>query len=150
MNTPLLADSVWVELVQLAQAVSAQLRVFYADPAALDIQHKADESPVTAADLAAHQMIEQGLQQLTPTIPLLSEESADHAVRHAWDRFWLVDPLDGTKEFINRTGEFTVNIALIDQGQVHAALIAIPMQQQVYAMAQGHVWRIGADQVWHV
>lgn len=152
MNTPNQTDSLrpalLVELVDLAQQVSAQLRVFYADPTALDIQHKADESPVTAADLAAHQMIENALIKLTPDVPVLSEESADLSGRCEWSRFWLVDPLDGTKEFINRTGEFTVNIALIEHGKAVLAVIAIPTQQQVYAVAQGQVWQVDADSVW--
>ncbi len=144
-----LRPALLVELVHLAQRVSAQLRVFYADPTALDIQHKADESPVTAADLAAHQMIEAALMQLTPDVPVLSEESTDMSARREWTRFWLVDPLDGTKEFINRTGEFTVNIALIEQGRAVLAVLAIPMQQQVYAVAQDRAWRIDADSSWH-
>lgn len=148
MNAPVQADSLLVELVHLAEQVSAQLRTFYADPAELNIQHKADQSPVTAADLAAHQMIEQGLARLTPDLPVLSEESADMTSRHTWSRFWLVDPLDGTKEFINRTGEFTVNIALIEHGRATLAVIAIPMQHEVYAVAAGQVWRIDADADW--
>lgn len=153
MNTPNLKDSlrpaVLLELVALAQRVSAQLCTFYADPERLDIQHKADQSPVTAADLAAHEMIEAGLRQLTPDIPVLSEESADLSARQQWPRFWLVDPLDGTKEFINRTGEFTVNIALVEQGRAVLAVIAIPVQQQVYAVADGQVWQIDAESNWY-
>jgi len=144
------ADSRLVELVHLAERVSAQLRLFYADPADLDIQHKADQSPVTAADLAAHHMIETALRQFTPELPVLSEESADLRARREWSTFWLVDPLDGTKEFINRTGEFTVNIALIEQGRVVLAVIAVPVQHEVYAVADGQVWRIDAQSVWHV
>lgn len=75
----------------------------------LDVTDKADASPVTAADIAAHQLIARGLQQLTPDIPVLSEEDAEtpFAIRQHWQRFWLVDPLDGTKEFIAGTDEFT-------------------------------------------
>jgi len=147
---PIQPDAQLIELVHLAERVSAQLRLFYADPAALDIQHKTDQSPVTAADLAAHQTIETALQQMTPEWPVLSEESADMSARREWSTFWLVDPLDGTKEFINRTGEFTVNIALIEQGRVLLAVIAVPVQHEVYAVADGHVWRIDAQSVWHV
>lgn len=149
MNIPQQANSLLVALVHLAEQVSAQLRLFYADPAALDIQHKADESPVTAADLAAHHMIETALSQLTPELPVLSEESADLSARHTWSRFWLVDPLDGTKEFINRTGEFTVNIALVEQGRAVLAVIAVPVKHEVYAVAEGQVWRIDAASQWH-
>jgi 3'(2'), 5'-bisphosphate nucleotidase len=150
MNTPKPADSRLVELVRLAERVSAQLRLFYADPTDLDIQHKADQSPVTAADLAAHQMIEAALQQMMPEWPVLSEESADMSGRREWPTFWLVDPLDGTKEFINRTGEFTVNIALIEQGRVMLAVIAVPVQHEVYAVADGQVWHVDAQSVWHL
>src|SRR5690606_39567833 len=85
----------------------------------LEVITKADESPVTAADLAANRHIMQGLQALTPDIPILSEEAADvpYEARRHWTRFWLVDPLDGTREFIAGTDEFTVNIALIEADQ---------------------------------
>ncbi|HDH08501.1 MAG TPA: 3'(2'),5'-bisphosphate nucleotidase CysQ, partial [Gammaproteobacteria bacterium] len=80
-----------------------------------DVQHKEDGSPLTQADLAAHNLIKEALQKLTPELPLLSEESRDISwqERSGWHTYWLVDPLDGTKEFVNRNGEFTVNIALI-------------------------------------
>ena len=81
------------------------------------VTHKDDDSPLTQADLASHKAIVAGLERLTPGIPVLSEEGADtpYAVRRDWAQYWLVDPLDGTKEFIARNDEFTVNIALIDQ-----------------------------------
>lgn len=150
VSTSTAVDALLVDVVRLAQQVSAQLRVFYADPALLDIQHKADESPVTAADLAAHQMIETALQEMMPKWPVLSEESVDLSARREWSTFWLVDPLDGTKEFINRTGEFTVNIALIEQGRAVLAVIAVPVQHEVYAVANGQAWRIDAQSVWHL
>ncbi|MEO5344184.1 MAG: 3'(2'),5'-bisphosphate nucleotidase CysQ [Gammaproteobacteria bacterium SHHR-1] len=91
---------------------------------------KSDSSPLTEADLAAHRHIVQRLQSLTPGWPILSEESAaiPWPERQAWQRYWLVDPLDGTKEFIKRNGEFSVNIALIDNhrpilGVVHAPVL---------------------------
>ncbi len=93
-------------------------------------REKSDNSPLTEADIASHQLIIQQLQKLTPEIPVLSEESADilWEVRKSWHRYWLIDPLDGTKEFIKRNGEFTVNIALIDNhkpvlGVVHAPVL---------------------------
>lgn len=81
-----------------------------------EVESKSDASPLTAADMAAHRIICAGLAALTPAIPVLSEESAtiDGAVRRGWLRYWLVDPLDGTREFVKKNGEFTVNIALID------------------------------------
>jgi len=96
----------------------------------LGVETKADQSPLTAADSAAHDVIAAGLARLAPDIPLWSEESAaiDWDTRRHWQEFWLVDPLDGTKEFIKRNGEFTVNIALVRGhtsvlGVVHAPVL---------------------------
>lgn len=80
----------------------------------MDVSSKKDDSPVTAADIAAHKVIVSGLQALDAAIPILRRGSAGVEVRQHWQRYWLVDPLDGTKEFIKRNGEFTVNIALIE------------------------------------
>ena len=95
----------------------------------LTIQSKADHSPLTEADLAAHHCIMEGLKSLDPQTPIISEESAlpDYEERKQWTRFWMVDPLDGTKEFIKRNGEFTVNIALIEHN--------VPTKGVVYAPA---------------
>jgi len=95
---------------------------------------KTDDSPVTAADLAANQCILDGLQALTPDIPTLSEEAADVPLdqRRHWSRFWLIDPLDGTKEFIAGTDEFTVNIALIEHGQVRFGVVGVPARETLY------------------
>lgn len=95
---------------------------------------KADDSPVTAADLAANRHIVEGLQALTPDIPILSEEAADVPLpqRQHWTRFWLVDPLDGTKEFIAGSDEFTVNIALIEQDQVRFGVVGVPARNSLY------------------
>ncbi|QIB49749.1 3'(2'),5'-bisphosphate nucleotidase CysQ [Pseudomonas sp. OIL-1] len=99
-----------------------------------EVTDKPDDSPVTAADLAAHHMIVAGLHALTPDIPVLSEEDTDAplAERMSWQRFWLVDPLDGTKEFIAGTDEFTVNIALIDNGQVVLGIVGAPARNTLY------------------
>ncbi|HVT33050.1 MAG TPA: inositol monophosphatase family protein, partial [Rhodanobacteraceae bacterium] len=97
----------------LAEAAAAAiLRVYESDFA---VEHKDDRSPLTAADLASHELIVEGLSALAPRLPVLSEESAgvDRETRARWQRYWLVDPLDGTREFVKRNGEFTVNIALI-------------------------------------
>lgn len=98
-------------------------------PGAVAIDRKADASPLTEADLAAHRIIVAGLQSLTPEWPVLSEEAADVplAERHGWSRFWLVDPLDGTKEFLSRNGEFTVNIALIDEHRPVLGVVHVPV-----------------------
>lgn len=133
-----------LSLVDVIEQANQLLVQFYENSAQLDIQQKSDQSPVTTADLAAHHYIVDQLAILTPDIPVLSEESADHSSRHQWPRFWLLDPLDGTKEFINRTGEFTVNLALIEQGQVGYAFIGVPVKAQVYASDGHHAWRIDA------
>ena len=104
------------------------------------IRHKDDSSPLTAADLAAHRCIAAGLAALTPDIPLLSEESRaiDIAQRKQWHRFWLVDPLDGTREFIKRNGEFTVNIALVEDGVATFGVIQQPVTGGLWHGALGH------------
>ena len=108
------------------RAAAAILEVYDSEFA---VQHKDDRSPLTAADLAAHRCIVDGLAALTPDIPVLSEESsgADIATRRQWARFWLVDPLDGTREFIKRNGEFTVNIALVEDGVATFGVIQQPV-----------------------
>lgn len=106
----------------------------YERPQAPEVSRKADDSPLTAADLAAHRVIAAGLRELTPTLPLVSEESAVPAweERRTWRRYWLVDPLDGTKEFIGRTGEFTVNIALIEDGVPVLGVVHVPVRGLCY------------------
>ena len=104
-------------VIALAHEAAAKILEVYESEFA--VQHKDDRSPLTAADLASHRCILAGLERLAPDIPVLSEESAEDVpalVRREWKRLWLVDPLDGTREFVKRNGEFTVNIALIDDG----------------------------------
>ncbi len=133
-------------LVDLVQAVNDRLNQYYQhwlQHERLQIASKLDESPITEADLAAHEMIEQCLYTLRPDIPVLSEESSSFDGRHDWHHFWLVDPLDGTREFINKTGEFTVNIALIDHGHVVLSVIGVPTQHRIYiAEKAGPVYRV--------
>lgn len=128
------------EIVAIAeQAGQAILEVYQQDNAAFNITGKADDSPLTAADLASHQLIVKALQQLTPDLPILSEEAADISwdIRQTWSRYWLVDPLDGTKEFIKRNGEFTVNIALIEDGEPVMGVIHAPVLNKTYYAAKG-------------
>lgn len=121
--TPELRDAV----IAIARAAATDILAVY--EGAFAVQHKDDHSPLTAADLAAHRRIVAGLQALTPEIPVLSEESnaIDIAQRRSWSRFWLVDPLDGTREFIKHNGEFTVNIALIEDGIAIFGVIQQPV-----------------------
>lgn len=111
----------------------------YAD--GFDVQIKDDNSPVTAADLAANQVIELGLRQLTPDLPILSEESAQVGweQRRHWGAYWLVDPLDGTREFVKRNGEFSVNIALIYQGAPAFGVVLAPVTGIVWHAMRGEL-----------
>lgn len=132
MNLNFPADSV----TQLAiEAGNAIVSIYQRD---FDIEQKADASPLTEADLAAHLVITQGLAELTPDVPVLSEESAavPWSERRQWTRYWLVDPLDGTKEFIKKNGEFTVNIALIEDG--------VPIWGVVHAPVLGWTYQGGS------
>lgn len=99
-----------------------------------DVQKKADDSPLTKADLAAHNIICEGLRALETQYPVISEESSDisREQRKHWCRYWLVDPLDGTKEFIKRNGEFTVNIALIEKGVPILGVVYAPALDAMY------------------
>ena len=101
---------------------------------------KADNSPLTDADRAANNIIVAGLQELEPDIPIISEENktVDYATRKNWNRCWMVDPLDGTKEFIKRNGEFTVNIALIEDGASIMGVVYVPATNQLYFGARGY------------
>lgn len=97
----------------------------------IEVENKHDDSPLTKADMAAHDLILERLERLTPEIPVLSEEAAD-VDRTDWNRFWLVDPLDGTKEFIKRNGEFTVNIALVENGVPVLGIVNAPALDTAY------------------
>ena len=101
---------------------------------AFSVELKDDSSPLTAADKASHRTIVSALEELTPDIPVLSEESAvvDWVKRSAWQEYWLIDPLDGTKEFIKRNGEFTVNIALIQGHQAVLGVVYAPVLRRCF------------------
>lgn len=123
------------ELLNICKhAGKAILEIYHDEGAFEQIDAKADQSPLTLADKAAHQIISDHLQQLAIVYPILSEEGKhlSYEERKAWDRFWLVDPLDGTKEFIKRNGEFTVNIALIENGHPVIGCVHIPVSGKTY------------------
>ncbi|MCF6093260.1 3'(2'),5'-bisphosphate nucleotidase CysQ [Microaerobacter geothermalis] len=114
------------KVIEIAKEAGQEiLKIYHTD---FSVQKKEDDSPLTAADQASHQVISKELSALYPDIPILSEEGKDilYKERINWKRFWLVDPLDGTKEFINRNGEFTVNIALIENGYPVLGVIYVP------------------------
>ncbi len=120
------------EVIPIARKAGQAIMAIYADP--LIVEHKDDQSPLTEADKRSNAVIVEALTSRFPDIPILSEETkqTEFAVRTNWQRFWLVDPLDGTKEFIKRNGEFTVNIALMQEGQ--------PLLGVVYAPARQLLW----------
>jgi len=131
----------FAELVEPIVALSRQagdaiLEVYATD---FDVQAKDDDSPLTQADMASHHVIDQGLKDLTPGIPVISEESGlpDFDERGQWDMYWLIDPLDGTKEFVNRNGEFTVNIALIDGNRPVLGVVHVPVTNKTYTGCEG-------------
>lgn len=120
-------------MAELARRAGAAILDIYSEDD-FGIETKTDDSPLTRADLAAHRIIVDGLESAYPDIPVLSEES--DAItwddRKTWKRYFLVDPLDGTKEFINRNGEFTVNIALIDEGVPVKGVVFVPVKDVMY------------------
>lgn len=118
------------------EAGNAILEVYATD---FDVQAKDDESPLTHADMASHRIIDQGLRMLTPDVPIISEESGlpEFDQRSAWTRYWLIDPLDGTKEFVNRNGEFTVNIALIENHRPLLGVVHVPVTMKTYTGCEG-------------
>ena len=130
----------------IARLAGERILQIYQDD--FDVQLKADASPLTEADLAAHHIITQGLSELTPAIPILSEEDAniDWAVRQTWQQYWLVDPLDGTKEFIKKNGEFTVNIALIENGNPILAVVYAPVLDKLYFSDKSDAFLTTAEQ----
>ena len=130
------------DIVEISvQAGKKILEVYETD---FSVEHKDDNSPLTAADLAAHNTIIDGLKSLTPDIPVLSEESASipYETRKSWQTYWLVDPLDGTREFVKRNGEFTVNIALIEAERSIMGVVYAPVLDVTYAASEGQgAWK---------
>ncbi|RMF16576.1 MAG: 3'(2'),5'-bisphosphate nucleotidase [Gammaproteobacteria bacterium] len=110
-----------------------------------DVVIKSDDSPLTQADLASHRVLCEALEKLGEGWPVLSEESdpVDWSVRRRWPTYWLVDPLDGTKEFVGRTGEFTVNVALIHEHEPVMGVVGVPLTHTLYSAVQGK----GAERV---
>ncbi len=137
------------KIVAIAIKAGDAIMEIYADPNS-DVMSKADDSPLTQADLASDRVIAAGLADLSLGWPVLSEESAQiaYADRSGWQRFWLVDPLDGTKEFIKRNGEFTVNIALIANGEPVLGVVYAPVLNVCYfgARGMGSFIRRGAEE----
>ena len=122
---------------EIARAAGEAIMTIYRSD--FSVQTKADASPLTAADLAAQKVIMDGLSSLETVLPVLSEEAKALAwsQRQHWSRYWLVDPLDGTREFVKRNGEFTVNIALIDDRQTVLGVVLAPVSGELYVAEHG-------------
>jgi 3'(2'), 5'-bisphosphate nucleotidase len=132
------------QVVELAREAGRATMTYYDGMVPAGLREKADQSPVTLADEVAHDIIVHGLKRIDPDTPIVSEEgqAASFTTRRSWQRFWLVDPLDGTKEFIKRRAEFTVNIALIENGEPVLGVVVAPALEMLYWAAKGEgAWR---------
>lgn len=135
MINQILVDSV----IDITRQAGDAINEIYMQIDTVEVNYKEDDSPLTQADLAAHQILVKGLSALLPNIPILSEEGElpPFETRRAWRQYWLIDPLDGTKEFINRNGEFTVNVALIENGRPQLGVVFVPVTNTTYWGAAG-------------
>ena len=134
-------------IVEIAKNAGAEILDVYSRQ--IVVENKDDKSPLTKADKRANDVIVKGLNDLEVKLPIISEETKlmDYAERKKWDWLWLVDPLDGTKEFIKRNGEFTVNIALVHEGRVVLGVIYIPVTDVTYyAIEDQGAYRIVKDE----
>ena len=132
-------------LLRIAKTAGNAILSVYRRAGDIDVTIKDDNSPLTEADRDAHEIIIAELKRFTPSIPILSEESDGTSVdeRLSWSRYWLVDPLDGTKEFIKRNGEFTVNIALINKGAPELGIVHVPVTNISYLGKTGvGAWKV--------
>jgi len=127
-------DTTLAIVIALCQQAGDAILEVYRNADDMCIERKADDSPLTQADLAAHRILDAGLSPLLGGLPVLSEEGVQPSYRERsqWHRYWLIDPLDGTKEFIQRNGEFTVNVALIEDGEAVLGVVHIPVQGTTY------------------
>ncbi|HSM98542.1 MAG TPA: 3'(2'),5'-bisphosphate nucleotidase CysQ [Gallionella sp.] len=135
------------EVEAIAREAGAAIMEVYAGDFSASV--KEDESPLTEADTAAHRVITSRLERLQPALPILSEEAVgDFPGADSSGRYWLVDPLDGTKEFIKRNGEFTVNIALIENGRSILGVVYAPVLDVTYLAAEGlGAFKAGSDRI---
>jgi 3'(2'), 5'-bisphosphate nucleotidase len=138
-------------VARLAREAGRATMKYYDGNVPADVREKSDRSPVTLADEVAHGLLLEGLRQIDPATPVVSEEAeaAPYETRRGWRRFWLVDPLDGTKEFIKRRAEFTVNVALVENGEPVLGVVLAPALDLLYWAVKGEgAWREeGEDRV---
>ena len=134
-------DFLLVNAYNAAIRAGARIIDIYTGDADFAVDIKSDHTPITIADRDAHELIKKYLSQTR--VPLLSEEGRDllYEERRNWDLFWMVDPLDGTKEFIKRNGEFTVNIALIENGKPTLGVVYAPVMKVMYSAEKGKAWK---------
>ncbi|MBN2689385.1 MAG: 3'(2'),5'-bisphosphate nucleotidase CysQ [Gammaproteobacteria bacterium] len=135
METTTLNYDKWLEqVIPLAKCAGDEIMRIYEGDEDLELTHKFDDSPLTIADLRANDIIVSGLKAITPEVPVLSEEmeTVDYKQRSLWDRYWLIDPLDGTNEFLEHSGQFTVNIALIDNHRSVLGVSYAPALKKCY------------------
>lgn len=137
-------DSLVDPLIDLCRVAGEAICRHYHSPSASEYEAKADQSPLTIADTLSHSILVEGLNSLADDIPILSEESdgIEVAERLSWQRYWLVDPLDGTKEFLARTGEFTINIALIEDHCPVLGVLYVPLTERAYVGIPGALARV--------
>ena len=131
-------------VIELAREAGRATMRYYDGAEDVGVREKDDKSPITLADEVAHDILVEGLGRLDPTTPVVSEEAESAAFEHrrGWRRFWLVDPLDGTKEFIKRRAEFTVNVALIEDGEPIFGVVLAPALELLYwGVKGGGAWR---------
>ncbi|MGC8121089.1 3'(2'),5'-bisphosphate nucleotidase CysQ [Marinobacter sp. VGCF2001] len=125
-------SSILPDLIEIADEASEKvLHIYQSD---FKVNYKEDHSPITAADIASHDIIVKGLRNISRDIPILSEEGVEipWEERRKWRRFWLIDPIDGTKDFTQRTGEFTVNIAMIEDGEPVMGVVTAPALKEAF------------------
>lgn len=125
-------SSILPDVIKIADEASEKvLHIYQSD---FKVNYKEDHSPITAADIGSHDIIVKGLRQISRDIPILSEEGAEipWEERKKWRRFWLIDPIDGTKDFTQRTGEFTVNIAMIEDGEPVMGVVTAPALKEAF------------------
>lgn len=140
----MVAASLRSAVVSVVREAGRATMTYYHGPGPAAVREKSDRSPVTLADEVAHAILLEGLHRIDPATPVVSEEAevASFERRRGWRRFWLVDPLDGTKEFVKRRAEFTVNVALIEDGEPVLGVVLAPALDLLYwAVKGGGAWR---------
>jgi len=141
LQQQLMLDKIKSIAVEAGRAI---MHIYDTMPDDIGVQKKSDDSPLTKADLASNAVIVAGLEKHFPDIPIISEENKNKSYdeRKHWNTVWVVDPLDGTKEFIKRNGEFTVNIALVKDGKPILGVVYVPATETLYYGSQGHgAWK---------